>query len=182
MLSDEHIIRRVRKGNTGGFRELMRLYEKQVFRLAYRILERREEAEDAAQEAFLLAYRNLDSYVEKGLFWPWLRRITVNCCLKRLPREIPSDEVCNLIDRSVLPGDPVEETVLARLALDEVRSAIAELPDSYRVAIVLRYEEGLSYKGIADTLGESVGVVQVRLHRARKMLTERLARSVQNEV
>ncbi len=178
MLSDEKVIQRVLSGRTADFCELMHRHQGSVFRLAYRITNSREEAEDAAQEAFVLVYRNLRGYRDEGKLWPWIRRITVNCCLKRLARAHPGEVLDELPDAA----EPVEEQVLARLALDEVHSAISELPGPYRTVIVLRYQEEMSHSEIAEALGDSVAAVQVRLHRARKALTAKLASEVLDEV
>ncbi|MDO8588989.1 MAG: sigma factor [Armatimonadota bacterium] len=74
MLSDDQIIRRALKGDNPVFRELVRRYEKGMFRLALRMLSRREDAEDAVQEAFLRSYQNLSAYSGEGKFQAWLRR------------------------------------------------------------------------------------------------------------
>ena len=179
MLGDEKVIQRVLSGRTEDFRELMQRYQGSVFRLAYRITNSREEADDVAQESFVLVYRSLRGYREEGRLWPWIRRITVNCCLKRLARQ-HSDETLDEVPD--VAADPVEEQVLARLELDEVRGAISRLPDPYRTVIVLRYLEEMSHSEIAEVVGDSVAAVQVRLHRARKALTARLASEARDEV
>ena len=179
LLGDEKLIQRVLNGHTEDFRELMQRYQGSVFRLAYRITNSRDEADDVAQESFVLVYRSLRGYREEGRLWPWIRRITVNCCLKKLSRKHPSE---NLEEVPDVAADSVEQQVLAKLALDEVRSAISELPGPYRTVIVLRYLEEMSHGEIAELVGDSVAAVQVRLHRARKALTARLASEVRDEV
>lgn len=174
MLSDEQIIARAVNGSHGDFRELMRRHQAAVYRLSYRILKRHEEAEDAVQETFLRVYQSLPSYSEQGRFWPWARRIAVNICLKKLSPEIPSEETEELIDESSSWDDPVQNEAIRRAEMEQMRKAVSGLPSTYRTVIVLRYEEELSYKEIADMLGEPVATVQVRLHRAKKMLAERL--------
>ncbi|MCX6375074.1 MAG: sigma-70 family RNA polymerase sigma factor, partial [Armatimonadetes bacterium] len=148
MLSDEQIIRRVLRGHVEEFRELMRRHQNAVFRLAYRIVGRREEAEDVVQEVFLRVYQNLGGYEGRDRFWPWVRRITLNTALRRIPREIPTDEV----DEIGTCEDLVQAEVLRRLDTANVRRAIEWLPAAYRTAIILRYMEDLSYREIADLL------------------------------
>ncbi len=165
----------MQKGHVEEFRELMRRHQNAAFRLAYRILGRREDAEDAVQETFLLVYRHLAEYKEKGRFWPWVRRIAVNVCLRKLPGEVPSAEVEDLQDSAHLGDLPVETEVLKRVKQSEIRRAISGLPPAYRTAVVLRYLEDMPYREIAELLGEPVTTIQVRLHRAKRMLSERLA-------
>ena len=169
MVSDEQIIRRVLKGHAEEYRELMLRYQSQAYRFAYRVLGMREEAEDATQEAFIRAYGRLSTCRDRWKFWPWLRRIVLNLCLDRL-REEPEEE----LPEELSDVDTVESEVFRRAELEDIRRAIAKLPGAYRVAVALRYEEELSFKEIAGILGESLSAVQVRVHRAKKMLAERL--------
>jgi RNA polymerase sigma-70 factor (ECF subfamily) len=160
----------------------MQRHQEAVFRVAYRILGRREDAEDAAQETFLLIYRNLDKYTDHGLFWPWARKIAVNVCLKRLPMEIPTGDVEELAEMEQECVAPVEVEILRQVEREQVRGAIEGLPAPYRVVIVLRYLEDMSYREIADELEVPVTTVETRLFRAKKMLCKRLRTEVQDEV
>ena len=170
-MSDNNVIRRVRGGQVQEFRVLVERHQKAVFLLAFRILGRREDAEDAAQDAFVRAYQSLHTYSDSGKFWPWIRRITVNCCIKKLPREFPSDELERTADAEQCS---VEADVLRKCELQELRKAIAGLPAAYRTATVLRYQEDLSIRETAELLDEPAGTIRVRLHRALKMLSERM--------
>lgn len=174
LASDERIIESVLRGQTRDYRELMCRYQASAFRLAYGVLGRREEAEDATQETFIKAYDKLDTCRERSRFWPWLRRITLNTCLTRLSRERPCDNIADMPEADCSPDDPVESEIMRQVELEDIRKAIAGLPDAYRTIVVLRYQEELPYSEIADMLGETLSAVQVRLHRARKMLAKRL--------
>ena len=171
MVSDEQIIRRVLKGHTEEYRELMLRHQSQAYRFAYHVVGTREEAEDAAQEAFIRAYSGLSTCRERGKFWPWLRQIVLNLCLDRLRRERVEELPEEPADDA---ADTVESEVFRRAELEDIRRAIAGLPHAYRIVTVLRYQEELSYKEIADMLGETLSTVQVRVWRAKKMLAERL--------
>jgi RNA polymerase sigma-70 factor, ECF subfamily len=181
LLSDGEIIRRVRGGRAQDFRTLIERYEGAVFTLAYRMLGRREEAEDAAQDTFIKVFRSLNSYSDSAPFWAWLRKIAVNSCLNNLPREFPSDEVETALDLEQPFVDAVQAEVLRKCELEQMDAVIAGLPEMYRTVVVLRYREDLSFDEIADALGQTPGAVRVRLHRAVKMLSERLA-VVDNEL
>ena len=155
------------------FGELVARYQKPVFRLARGMLPDRADAEDAAQEVFIRAYKSLPAYVESGRFWGWLRRITVNVCLKKVRPAI----LTSLEDADEIPGragDEVYETVIRAEEAKELRRMVHQLPPPYRSVIVLKYLEDMSYAEIAETLGESVSNIQVRIHRAKKMLRERM--------
>lgn len=149
-------------------------YQSAVFYLAYRILNRREDAEDAVQEVFIKAYSKLADCREPGKFWPWVRKITVNACVRRFSRETPTDEIDNLCETDWPSGDPVQTEVLQKVQTAEVKKMIAGLPEAYRVVIVLRYIEDLSYKEIAGLIDTQPHTVAARLHRAKKILAERL--------
>ena len=174
MVLDEDIIGRVLSGSALAYGELVARYQRSAYWLAYRMTGSREEAEDAAQEAFVKAYVKLDAYRGKGSFWPWLRRILVNACLAKASRKGAKEPMVELTEAECGSDYSLETEVLSRAEAEDVRSAIAELPAAYRTAVVLRYREGLSCKEIAEQLGESLSTLKVRLHRARKMLAVRL--------
>lgn len=174
MVTDERIIGRVLNGHTQEYRELMLRYQLLVFRLAFRVLGSREDAEDATQETFLRAYGRLETCRDRGKFWPWLRRITLNLCLDRMPKTPQCEYLDDMPDAVDTRADPVEDEILKHAEFEDIRKAVAGLPVAYRVVVALRYQEELSHKEIAEALGETLPAVQVRLHRARKMLAERL--------
>jgi RNA polymerase sigma-70 factor, ECF subfamily len=161
LASDERIIGRVLKGHTQDYRELMLRYQASAFRLAYRVLTSHEDAEDAVQDAFIKAFDKLETCRERGRFWPWLRRIVLNACFDRLRYGAHADSIEETDDDlHCSPDEPVESQVLSRVTLEEIRGAIAGLPGHYRVVVVLRFQEELSYKEIADVLGDTVSTVR----------------------
>jgi len=173
LLSDQQIVDLVKEGKVDAFGQLVARYEKPVFRLAWSMLTNWNDAEDAAQEAFIRAYRNLSRYREMRTFWAWLRRITVNVCLNRArPASLASLEE---IDESrCCVGDPVCEAVMSAEEGRDLRRMVHELPYPYRSVLVLKYLEGMSYAEIAEALDETLSNVQVRIHRAKKMLRQRM--------
>lgn len=177
MLSDHQIIDMVADGKVEHFGELIARYQKPVYRLAYSMLGNRADAEDAAQDVFIRAYKSISTYTDSGRFWGWLRKITVNVCLKKVrPVMLSIDD----IDET--PGyalDTVNESVINTLELDQLKIFIFDLPPAYRSVIVLKYLEDMSYSEIAEILGETVSNIQVRIFRAKKMLRERMQVNVQ---
>ncbi len=175
MLSDSEIVKRVKDGHVQDFRWLIQRYHKCVYAIAYGILRRREDAEDAVQDTFIKVFRSLHTYCDEKSFWSWARRIAVNCCLDRLPQDVPTEDVEQMVDYQQPFIDSVEAEVLSRCEGHITDSVVAGLPADYRVVVVLRYYDGLSASEIAESLGIPAGTVRVRLHRALKMLSERLA-------
>ncbi len=173
MLSDQQIIELVLKGKTDRFSELVSRYQKPVYKLAYSILSNNPDAEDAAQETFIKAYNNLSTYTDQGRFWGWLRRITINMCIRRVCPVV----LTSLEDVDELPidgNDTVYESVVGAQESNDLRRMIFSLPPAYRSVIVLKYLEEMSYAEIAEALDESIQNIQVRLFRAKKMLRERM--------
>ncbi|MCS6860496.1 MAG: sigma-70 family RNA polymerase sigma factor [Abditibacteriales bacterium] len=169
---DDALVARCRAGEQEAFRVLIDRHQRMVYSVALRMLGNAEEATDVAQETFVRAYMALDRYKPGGHFGAWLRRIAVNLCLneRRRPTAVSLDEVD---PDGVTTDDPVH-IVLAAAQAQAVRRAIHGLPPEYRAVVVLRYLDGLSYRDIAQSLGVSVPTVETRLHRAKKMLQERL--------
>ena len=150
--------------------------------VARRLLRSEEDSADAVQDAFLAAFRYLNSFEGKSTLGTWLHRIVVNVCLMRLRarsrmREIQIDDLLPTFDeaghhsRQVRPW---ENQALARLTQAEagahVRACIERLPDPFREILVLRDIAGLDAEETARHLGINPGAVKTRLHRARQAL------------
>jgi RNA polymerase sigma-70 factor, ECF subfamily len=145
-----------------------------MIRLCWGMLGNRDDAEDAAQEAFLRVFQNLEQFSRTGSFWPWARRIAINVCLRRLPARKLTESIDDHADRAATPGDPVAEEVLRRIKSEDLWRMVDTVPATYRAVIVLRYSEGLSVKEIAAELDETITTVHIRLHRAKTMLRDRM--------
>lgn len=162
-------------GDRTAFGQLVEAYQSPVYNLAYRMLGNPQEAEDAAQEAFLRAYANLASYDPTRKFSSWLFSIASHHCIDRLRRRrarfVPLDDVPgaqSLVDDQLQP----EATALAREEQRQVQQLLAQLPENYRLAVTLFYWYDLSCQEIGQVMGISEGAVKVRLHRGRKRLAE----------
>lgn len=163
-------------GDRDAFANLVEKYKTPVYNLAYRMLGRPTEAEDAAQETFLRAYTKLSSYKPEHKFSSWLLAITAHLCIDHLRREQPLllEEVqpYEVWDRQ--SEDP-EAALLAVERKEAVQRLLEALPAHYRLVIVLRYWHDLSYREIAQVTQLSEGAVKTRLHRARRMLAAQLS-------
>ena len=169
MTSDERdLAQRAARGDLEAFGELVRCHQAGVFNVAYRLLGERRDAEDAAQEAFIQAYRAIRSFDPERPPGPWLRKIAANVCLNRLERREPA----LLEDEDEPPArEPGPESrVIERETGRRVRAALLSLPPRYRAAIELRHYQELSYAEMAEALGRPLSDVKSDLFRARKLL------------
>jgi len=173
MTSDERdLAQRAARGDPEAFGELVRCHQASVYNVAYRMLGERRDAEDAAQEAFMRAYRAIRALDPERPPGPWLRKIAANVCLNRLERREPVP----LENEAELPAPDAgpESRVVERERSRRVRAALSSLPPRYRAAIELRHFQGLSYAEMAEALDRPMSDVKSDLFRARKMLAARL--------
>jgi RNA polymerase sigma-70 factor, ECF subfamily len=180
------LVQAAREGDMSAFEQLIKLYDRNVFRIAQHITQNREDAEDVVQDAFLKAYKNLDKFQGNSKFYTWLVRIAVNEALMRL-RKRKSDKTVSMdedvetedgsMPREVADWSPDPEHQYRQAELNDILGkTIQGLPTSFRTVFVLRDVEGLSTEETAEMLGLSVPAVKSRLLRARLQLRERLSR------
>lgn len=171
---ESELARRAAHGDHDAFAEIVRRHQSAVYNVARRLLGDRHEAEDAAQEAFLRAYRFLDRYDPHRPLRPWLQRIAVNVCLNR-PK---SGQTERFLDEGLppftepAPGPEAQTVIRERNA--RLRAELLRLPPRYRVVIELRHFQELSYEEIARELNRPLSDVKSDLFRARRLLAERL--------
>lgn len=178
----KEVILKAREGDHDAFSCVVKAYETIIYNLAYRLCRDRAEAWDMAQDAFLRVFENFGKYDPALPFRPWLLKVAANVCLNRIRGRRRLEPTLTDIE------DPDGERMTAAVAMDparaaenrdtaqRVREAVAALPPDYRVIVVLRYLQGLSYEEIAATLDLALGTVKNRLFRARDALKERLKR------
>jgi RNA polymerase sigma-70 factor (ECF subfamily) len=189
-VSDElALVQSAKKGDVSAFEELVRRYDRNVFRIAQHITHNREDAEDVVQDAFLKAYSNLDQFQGQSKFYTWLVRIAVNEALMKLRRikpgrtvsldeDVKTDE--DSLPREVADWSPNPEQQYNQAELRDILTrTIQGLPTSFRTVFVLRDVEGLSTEETAEALDLSIPAVKSRLLRARLQLRERLNRYFQ---
>ncbi len=162
-------VARARGGDFDAFDALVREHGPAVYRVALRMLGDPADAEDAAQDAFLQAWRGLRSFRGQSRFTTWMYRIVTNRCLDELARR-RATEPLEEDSPSERPGP--EQVVVARSEFAILRRAVDDLTPEQRVTLVLREFEGCTYEEIAEVLGISVSAVKSRLHRARVEVLE----------
>ena len=171
---ESELARRAANGDQAAFSEIVRLNQQAVYNVAYRMLGDVHDAEDAAQDAFLRAYKFFDRFDVDRPLAPWLKRITMNVCLNRLNAEVPAS---SLDDDLPPPRDPhpgPEAQTATRQREERIRAEILRLPPRYRAVIELRHFQDMSYDEIARALKRPLSDVKSDLFRARKLLAERL--------
>ena len=176
---EKHCIERVLKGDANAFEHLVHAYEKTVYNLALRTLGNREDAEDVTQEAFLKAYRSLDSFRGDSKFSVWLYRIVSNLCLdllrSRQRKPVQSltveDDDGEIGELEISDEHFSPEKLLDRkLTRESVQRGLSALPDDARQILLLRELQGMSYEEIGQALDLEPGTVKSRSFRARKRL------------
>ena len=184
--SEMALVQAAKKGDLEAFSELVKRYDRNIFRIAQHITHNEEDAQDVVQDAFLKAYRNLEQFQGNSKFYTWLVRIAVNEALMKLRRR-RSDKTVSIdedveteegsMPREVADWGPNPEQLYGQSELSDIlKKTIQGLPPGFRTVFVLRDVEGLSTEETAEMLSLSIPAVKSRLLRARLQLRERLAR------
>jgi RNA polymerase sigma factor (sigma-70 family) len=167
----EELIQRCRQGDQEAHFRLYQLYKRSMYNVGYRIVNNQEEAEDVLQEAFISAFRNLSYYRGDATFGAWLKRIVVNKAInylkKRQLERLPDNDKWDVKDEE--PSDSLEQF---RFSVEQVRDAIARLPDGYRAVLSLYLLEGYDHGEIGEILGISESTSKSQFNRSKKKLKE----------
>jgi len=164
-----------RRGERDAFRALFEAYKDKVYSIALRFSGDETLAMDIAQDVFVKLFSSIGEFRGEAAFSTWVYRLVVNCCLdhrRRAWRLIPIADDLLAVLRA--PGDCLDRMLHSEMR-KRVQTAVEKLPPDLRMAVVLRYTEGLSYEEIAEVMGCAAGTVASRLNRAHKALERRLA-------
>ncbi|TCT21434.1 RNA polymerase sigma factor RpoE [Thiobaca trueperi] len=181
--SDHELVLRAQAGDRRAFDLLVLKYQQKVSNLISRYIRDSSEVMDVAQEAFIKAYRALPGFRGESAFYTWLYRIAVNTVKNHLVaqgRRPPGDDVeAEVAEQMDMGGRLRESATPERLLLSDemartIQSALDDLPDDLRTAIVLREFEGMSYEEIATAMDCPIGTVRSRIFRARDAIDKRL--------
>ncbi len=175
---DFELLRRFRGGEERAFDQLFERYQDYVYNICLGVLADPDDARDVMQETFLRVYRKAGEFRAQAAFSTWLYRVTVNACVAQLRRR-PRAATVPLEDESVREIADDSPAAWAGMVRGEdearVREIVAALPEDYRVVLVLRYFQALSYDEMTRVLGYSLGQVKVKLHRARRAFARKWA-------
>jgi len=179
---DLSLISRFKAGDISAFEEILIKHQDRIYNVCRYMLGNKDDAEDAAQDTFIKAYRNLRDFRPDSSLYTWLYRIAVNTCLdyKKLPffasifrgtRE--DDEVVNELPSDEPSPERLYESKQTGHAL---RVGLKQLSEKFRTVLILREIEGLSYEEIAEVLDISIGTVKSRISRAREELKQQITK------
>ena len=179
---DELLVKRAQSGDKAALEELILLYEKSVYNIAFRFMGNEADACDAAQEALIKIYRRIGSFRHHSSFSSWIYRLSVNTCLDALRKR---KRAPLSLDQSMENGVPFEDEhhltpeahALSLEKSEDIQTAINTLSADHKSVIILRDISGLSYDEIAECLDISVGTVKSRINRGRQKLRALLVQS-----
>lgn len=171
---DQHfdLVAECRNGSKKAYSELYRLYSKAMFNIAMRILNDEDEAADVLQEAFVDAFSRISDFRQETTFGMWMKQIVINRSISELRKRkmelISIDEA----DIESIPGEEQADTEELELQVQQVRAAIHQLPDGYRVVLSLYLLEGYDHEEISHILRISENTSRTQFMRARRRLIE----------
>lgn len=181
---EQEIIAKVRQGDTRAYSILVDQYQNILFSLALRILKNREEAEEMAQEAFIKAFRSLESFKGNSRFSTWLYAITYNSCLSQLRKNQPFRGMNNGMEPEVEVWEEQENRENEEQRSRCLEASLKKLPEEDYLLVMLHYYDNQRIDEISRITGLGESNVKVRLHRARKkletMMNEMLRETILN--
>lgn len=174
-MNERELIACLQKRDEAAFEELIRQYEKKVYTLCFRMCGNSEDAEEAAQDAFLALWRGIDRFRQESSLSTWIYRLATNACIDTLRRRkkqsgsvsLDDEELfVDAVDTSPQPQETVEHRETQKL----LQEGLSALPEEYRKVLILREIEGLSYTEIAESASIELGTVKSRISRGRSLL------------
>lgn len=174
-MNERELIARLQKRDEAAFEELIRQYEKKVYTLCFRMCGNSEDAEEAAQDAFLALWRGIDRFRQESSLSTWIYRLATNACIDTLRRRkkqsgsvsLDDEELfVDAVDTSPQPQETVEHRETQKL----LQEGLSALPEEYRKVLILREIEGLSYTEIAESASIELGTVKSRISKGRSLL------------
>lgn len=168
------------------FEEIYNIYGERILNLAYRFIQQEEVARDLTQDVFLKVYENLDYFNHQSKLYTWIYRIAINHFLNYLKKdrkskwfELMDEKIGDLLQRegrtTFFTSLPPPDHVLEKKEREKlILKIVSTLPVKYRAPLILQRYEGMSYQEIADTLNISISAIETRIHRAKKLLIQKL--------
>ena len=167
------LVKKAQKGDQAAFDALLRRHYNQIYAICRRLAGNEADALDATQEALVTLVRRIDRFDGRSKFTTWMHRVVTNACLDELRRRGRRPEPSPVEEQPLAAVDrPVADSVSDRLDID---AALAQVPEAFRVPVVLCDQLGLSYEEIAQQLDLAPGTVRSRISRGRRRLAELLS-------
>lgn len=189
--SEKLWLARSREGDVPSFEKLIERYQKTAYNISLRMMQNPEDAKDATQEALIKAFRSIQGFRGDSGFSTWLYRIVMNTCKDELRRKQrtrtisldqgaegePGYRPIELADETLSPETLMEQKNIR----SQIQSAIRELPEANRSALILRDIQGFSYEDISELLNCPVGTVKSRINRGRQIMRQQLTGTLATE-
>lgn len=180
---DLNLISRCKKYDKSALMELFKMYEKYLYRLCYTYSQNQQDALDLVQEIYIKVFKNINQYNEAMAFNPWIRKIAVNTCLN-FKRSIKGNilslnykyENDSLLEDMLAADYDIEEEFQNKDLKRLIEENLKNMPENYRLIIMLRYYDDLSYSDISELLNKPLGTVKTELYRAKLLLKKQLER------
>ena len=181
-MQEDLLVKQSLKGDQTAFEQLVLLYERNIYNIAYHYLQDREAAMDMTQESFLKAYQSLANLEDQAAFGAWLKRICRNKCMDYLRKNKENTlSLEEMLEGENGPKDlPAKEpsperSLAAKEEMKNLENLLRNLPLEYKEVLLLRVFEEYSYEEIAEAVHCSIGTVKSRLFRAKKLLQKQLS-------
>ncbi len=182
VIDDKILVEKSKKGDKVAFEQLVRLYSKYVYTNAFFILRDSHEAEDVSQEVFVKVYLSIKNFRGLSSFKTWIRKLTVNTCIdklrvksKSLDKKVSLESFEDNYEIVFTKLDHnIEKNFITRETVKEVLGIIVEMDETYRIPLILRDLQDYSYIEISDLIKKPIGTVKTNIHRARKIIKEKL--------
>jgi|AGTN01.2.fsa_nt_gi RNA polymerase sigma factor, sigma-70 family len=181
-VTDELLVHKTIQGDRDAYGQLVERYQHQLYDLIFRMLNNREDARDVSQEIFMKVFRSLDKFRYESKFSTWLYRVATNHCLDFLRKKKREKERYAIRESppESSPGGELqsgawcepEQSLLQKESLQRLQQALGELPESYRLPLLLQHYRKMSYQEIAHIMDIPVKTVATRIYRAKNMLKE----------
>jgi RNA polymerase sigma-70 factor (ECF subfamily) len=174
-IDESDLIGRLKKGDPSAFEAIVRKYQDRIYNLCRYMLQDPENAQDAAQDVFLKAYKALKDFRPESSLYTWIYRIAVTTCLDYRRKSRRETFRTEPLSEDLPSVEPLPEELYESGEIpDSIQLALQKLPEKLKAAIVLREIEELSYEEIAEVLHTSPGTVKSRISRAREQLRDLL--------
>jgi len=173
--TDYELVKQCLAGSSDSFSELVARYKKLIYSAVYNMVSDKEEADDISQEVFLKIYKALDRYNPEYKFSTWSVKIATNYCVDILRKKKYDSVPLEEIEATCASRDTPEARYISKEKRERIRKAVNELPEKYKVLIIMFHENGLSYDEMSKILNEPMTIIKNRLYRARLMLKDKLS-------
>jgi RNA polymerase sigma-70 factor (ECF subfamily) len=185
--ADDHLVKQAKQGDVDAFAELVRRFQEKIYHTILSLTRNQQDAYDLAQETFMHAYKSLRNFKQRSTFYTWIYRIAVNLTLNFLNRRKRNEkrevhvEDYSLDVKSAASTISPEGYSMKKELSDKLKEAIDSLPLTYKVSFVLVVSQGLTHTQAARVLRCSENTISWRMHKARKMLQQKLRPYLEGE-